>query len=262
MLIIIDLDGVVYRGKKVIPGAAGIIAKLRERGHRLHFLTNNSSLTREGFSRRLNFMGIKCRKEEIMSSGYATVCFLKRRGLKGKVFVVGGDGLSREMKKAGFKVVSKNSFQKIDYVAVGMDRHFTYRDLYISQQAILKGALFLATNADPAYPVENGVQPGAGAMVSAISTATQTKPILIGKPNLFILKEILRENRTSGKEAIIVGDRLDSDILLGRRAGIRTVLVLTGITSPSDLAGLTRKKRPDYIIKNVSELLTLKKLGL
>ena len=261
MFIIIDLDGVVYRGKKDIPGAPETIARLRARGHRIHFLTNNSSLTRQGFSRRLLSMGIKCRKEEIMSSGYATVSFLKKRGLRGNVFVIGGQGLAREIVKAGFRVVDNNSYQKIDYVAVGMDRHFVYRDLYIAQQAILKGALFLATNADPTYPVENGVCPGAGAMVSAIKTATNTPPIIIGKPNPFILKEILQGAGVPKQEAIIVGDRLDSDILLGHRAGIKTVLVLTGITSHEEAARLKKETRPDYVVKNIKGLLKLKKAG-
>jgi HAD superfamily hydrolase (TIGR01457 family) len=262
MLIIIDLDGVVYRGKKVLPGAPEAIALLRERGHRIHFLTNNSGLTRQGFSRRLWSMGIKCRQEEIMSSGYATVLYLKKRGLRGNVFVVGGEGLAREIANAGFRVVKNNFSQKIDYVAVGMDRHFVYRDLYIAQQAILKGALFLATNADPTYPVENGVLPGAGAMVSAIKTATNTEPIIIGKPNPLILKEILREAGVSKKEAIIVGDRLDSDILLGRKAGIKTILVLTGITSPMEAEKLKKETRPDYVIKNIGGLLKLKVAGI
>ncbi|MHB8158752.1 MAG: HAD-IIA family hydrolase [Desulfocucumaceae bacterium] len=262
MLIIIDLDGVVYRGKKVIPGAPETIARLRERGHKIRFLTNNSSLTRQGFSRRLWSMGIKCRQEDIMSSGYATVLFLKKRGLRGNVFVIGGEGLAREMEKAGFRVVNKNTYQKIDYVAVGMDRHFVYRDLYIAQQAILKGALFLATNADAMYPVENGVMPGAGAMVSAIKTAAQTPPIIIGKPNPFILKEILREAGISRKESIIVGDRLDSDISLGHRAGIKTILVLTGITSPVEAEKFKKETRPDYVIKNIKGLLKLKQAGL
>lgn len=257
MLIIFDLDGVVYCGKRVIHQAPETIKCFRERGHRIYFLTNNSALTREGFQRRLSHFGIRCVKEEIMSSAFATARFLKRKGYKGNVFVIGGPGLRKEMEKAGFKVV-KNNCKKIDFVVVGMDRHFRYHDLYTAQQAILKGALFIATNADPTYPVEGGVLPGAGTMVSAIRTASLTVPIVVGKPNTFILKEILREAATSPAEAILVGDRLETDISLGKRCGLRTVLVLTGITRSSDLKRIKKSEKPDYVIKDISGLLKLK----
>jgi len=257
MLIILDLDGVVYRGKKVIPQAPKTIARLKQRGHRVYFLTNNSALTRRGFQQRLSHFGIDCRKEEIMSTAYATTCFLKRRGCKGTAFVIGGPGLAREMERAGFRL-ARNNKRKIDFVIVGMDRHFRYHDLYTAQQAIMKGALFVASNADSTYPVEGGVLPGAGTMVSAIRTASSTKPVIVGKPNTFMLKEILREASVSAKKAIMVGDRFETDILLGKRCGLKTVLVLTGITKLSDLKKIRKDKKPDYIIRDISGLLKLK----
>lgn len=261
MLVVIDLDGVVYLGKELIRGAAETIAEIRRRGHRICFLTNNSALTRDGFRQRLSRFGIGCRRDEIMSSGYATANFLKKRGEKGNIFVIGGEGLAREMEGAGFDVVTRNR-RKIDYVVVGMDRRFNYRDLCTAQQAILEGALFVATNADPVYPAEKGVLPGAGVMVSAIETATGAAPILIGKPNPFILKEILRETKTSPGKTILVGDRLDSDVFLGKRCGVKTVLVLTGITKPANLKRIKSGERPDYVIKSIEGLLKIKKIGL
>lgn len=261
MLVVIDLDGVVYRGKEVVPYAPQTITYLRRQGHRIYFLTNNSALTREGFKRRLLRHGVDCRKEEIMSSGYATVLFLKKKkGVKGNIFVIGGKGLSREMEAAGFRVV-KRYIHKIDYVVVGMDRDFRYRDLYTAQQAILKGALFVATNADPTYPVEDGVLPGAGAMVSAIRISTATSPIIIGKPNPFILKEILRETNIPPSNTILIGDRLDSDILLGKRCRVKTVLVLTGITKERELRNVRKDRMPDYVIKDLRYLPKLKEFS-
>ena len=259
MLVILDLDGVVYRGKKVIREAPNTIARLKQKGHKIYFLTNNSALTRKGFQQRLSHFGIDCRKEEIMSAAYATTRFFKRRGYKGSVFIIGDPGLVREIENAGFRV-AKNNKRKIDFVVVGMDRHFKYRDLCTAQQAILKGAIFVATNVDATYPVEGGVLPGAGTMASAIKTATSTRPIVVGKPNTFMLKEILREASVPAKEAIIVGDRLETDILLGKRCGLKTCLVLTGITQLSDLKKIRKDKKPDYVFKDIGGLLRLKSI--
>lgn len=259
MLFIFDLDGVVYRGRKVIPRASKTIGCLRARGHRIYFLTNNSSLSREGFKQRLSHFRIDCRKEEVMSSGYATTLFLKRRRFKGNVFVIGGDGLVREIKRAGFRVVNRKG-HNIQCVVVGMDRKFTYNDICVAQQAILKGALFVATNADPTYPVEGGVLPGAGTLVSAIKTASLSSPVIIGKPNTFMLKEILRDAEVSFRDAVLVGDRLETDISLGKKCGVKTVLVLTGISNFSDLKKAGKNQKPDYVIKNISGLLKLKNI--
>jgi phosphoglycolate/pyridoxal phosphate phosphatase family enzyme len=257
MLIIIDLDGVVYRGKKVILQAPNTISRLRERGHGIYFLTNNSALTREGFKQRLSHHGIKCSKEEIMSSGYATTLFLKEKRIRKDIFVIGGEGLVREIKKAGFNVVRRNT-HKIGCVVVGMDRHFKYHDLCIAQEAILKGAAFVATNADPTYPVEKGILPGAGTLVSAIKTASSTPPIIIGKPNPYILKEILKITGIPPAGAILIGDRMSTDIVIGKKCGAKTVLVLTGVTKLSEVKKVRKNEKPDYIIKNISGLLKMK----
>ena len=163
------------------------------------------------------------------------------------------------MENAGFRLVGNNS-RKIDFVVVGMDRHFKYRDLCTAQQAILKGAAFVATNVDATYPVEGGVLPGAGTMASAIRTATSTRPIIVGKPNTFMLNEILREASVPAKKAIIVGDRVETDIFLGKKCKVKTVLVLTGITQLSDLNKIKKDKKPDYVVKDISGLLKLKLL--
>ena len=259
MLVIFDLDGVIYRGKKVIPQAPKTIERLRKRGHRIYFLTNNSSLSREGFKKRLFHFGIDCRKEEIMTSGYAALLFLKKRKIKGDIFVIGGKGLASTIERAGFRI-AKRARHNISCVVVGMDRRFRYHHLYIAQQAILNGALFIATNKDPTYPVEGGVLPGAGVMVSAIKAATSAAPLLIGKPNTRILKEILKDAHVLPGEAILVGDRLETDILLGKRCGVKTALALTGIAKYSDLKTAGKDKKPDYVMKDVSGLLKLKLL--
>lgn len=192
-----------------------------------------------------------------MTSSYATALYLKERGACGaSVFIVGEEGPRVELSAIGMEIVSDGVDVHVDYVVVGMDRHFTYEKLTKAQQAILNGAQFIATNRDATYPLEGGkVVPGGGALVAAIEVATGVAPVLIGKPEPTAMQKLLNLARTLPEEAVIVGDRLDTDVLVGKRLGAVTVLVLTGVTTEEDLQKAPPERQPDIVIRQLPEIL-------
>ncbi|MBC7327694.1 phosphoglycolate/pyridoxal phosphate family phosphatase [bacterium] len=252
-LLIFDMDGVIYRGNSPLPGAKETLEALRRQGKFIAFLTNNSTMTRFQYRRKLAHMGIKASVKEIFTSAWGTALFLKEKNLK-RAFVIGEEGLKKELRWAGIEVVSLPDID-VDCVVVGLDRKFTYKKLCYAFKAVRKGAQFIATNKDWTFPLENEIVPGGGAIVSALQFALNQEPILIGKPSLFLLELVIKHFKVSKGETVIVGDRLDTDIEMGLRAGIKTVLVLTGVTTEEELSNSTFK--PDAIVKNIGELLQI-----
>jgi len=254
---VFDLDGVVYRGEQPLPGAVDTIETLRRLGHQVYFFTNNSTQTRTSYAEKLQRMGIPADEEHIMTSAYATALYLKEQGAQGaSVVVVGEEGPREELKAIGVRLVEDGLNEKVDYVVVGLDRKFDYRTLTKAQQAILRGAKFIATNRDAAFPLEDGlVVPGGGALVAAIEVATGVTPVLIGKPETYAMRKLLELAHASPEDSVIVGDRLDTDVLLGKRLGATTVLVLTGVTSERELESAPPELRPDIVIHSLPELL-------
>jgi len=256
--VIFDLDGVIYRGKRLLPHAAEAVAWARERGLAVRFLTNNSTITRDEYSQRLGDFGIATPPEQVMTSAYATALYLKSRDNGGaKVLVVGEGGLREEIARAGFEVVQSANADGAKYVAVGMDRAFNYQMLCAAMQAILRGAEFIASNRDTTFPVEDGLLPGGGTVVAAIEAAVGYPPLLIGKPTTRMLELILAEVGCQPAEALIVGDRLDTDIKVGRALGVRTALVLTGISTAEQACAAPNEMRPEWVIESLAELPTL-----
>ena len=254
---VLDLDGVVYRGKQPLPGAVETIETLRRLGHQVYFFTNNSTKTRITYQQKLAGMGIPADIEHIMTSSYATALYLQEQGAQGKsVLVVGREGIREELKAVGMIIARDGLHEKVDYVVVGMDRDFCYDTLTKAQHAIMGGAAFIATNRDASFPCENGmVVPGGGAIVAAIEVASGTKPILIGKPETPAMMELLSLAHATPKDAVVVGDRLDTDILVGKRIGALSVLVLTGVTTEKDLAKAPAEMQPDVVVKSLPEML-------
>lgn len=251
---IFDLDGVIYRGNEPQPEASETVARLRSNGDLVFFLTNNSTQTRQQYSDKLAEMCIPAPPDDIMTSGFATALYLAETGGCGKrAYVVGEEGVCEELNALGIRVVEE---KPADYVVVGLDRHFTYEKLLRAQQAILHGAEFFATNRDVTYPLEEGlVIPGGGSIVAAIEAASGTIPRLIGKPEIYSVRMILEKAGARPEEAVVVGDRLDTDILAGRRAGAHTVLVLSGVSTRKDAESAPPEMRPDVIIERLGELL-------
>ncbi len=259
LLWILDLDGVVYRGKERQPCARELILHLRSSGCIVRFLTNKAAHSRDDYSRVLTSMGIPTSPEDVMTSGYAAALYLAERGAAGKaVYRIGESGIDAELESVGVRVLKdgESPEARVDYVVVGMDRRFDYAKLARAQKAILAGARFVATNQDPTLPIEGGaVLPGAGCMVAAVRAATSVNPLVIGKPETYSVVKILESTHTSPERAVVVGDRLDTDVIAGNRAGTQTVLVLTGVTTRQEAEAATGDLRPDMIVETLAELM-------
>jgi phosphoglycolate/pyridoxal phosphate phosphatase family enzyme len=256
LTIVFDLDGVVYRGEVALPGAVTTLNRLAAEGHSLFYLTNNATRSRSDYAHKLVRFGIPCDPEQVMTSAHATALYLKSEGGAGrKVFVVGERGLIEEMEWAGLTVVPVESEDRADFVVAGLDKGFNYAKLARAYREIKAGAAFIATNRDPTYPLEEGVEiPGGGTMVVAIEYATGRTPRLIGKPEPYALERILALAGARPSDAVMVGDRTDTDIRVGRRVGLTTVLTLTGVTTWEQAAVAPPEEQADYIISTLEEL--------
>lgn len=253
MILIFDMDGVIYRGHELLPGVRETLELLEREGHKVHYMTNNSTQTRESYRQKLAGMGITADVGHIMTSSYATALFLKEKHAIGRsVLAVGEPGLVEELTEIGMKVVEE---PPADYVVVGLDRGFTYKKLLNAQQAIYHGARFIATNRDATFPLENDrIIPGGGAIVAAVQEATGIKPAVMGKPETYALKKILDMESGTPEDAVLIGDRLDTDVQAGKNLGSKTVLMLTGITSAEQAAKAPEELKPDVILSDLSEL--------
>ncbi|HEY0868381.1 MAG TPA: phosphoglycolate/pyridoxal phosphate family phosphatase [Fimbriimonas sp.] len=233
-----DLDGTLFRGTSVIPGAPEVLAELRRRGALVRFLTNNSSQTRAQFAAKLQGMGFEAHEEEAVGSGYGTAKLLAKEGVR-SVFLVGEPGLVQTFREAGIAatnapangIVTPNAPDDVDAVVVGICRHFDYPLLNAAMQRIRRGARFVATNPDTTYPMEGDtLVPGAGSLVAAVAACSEQEPLVVGKPKPYLVEMVLGETGLRPEEALVVGDRLDTDIECGKAAGCPTFLVLTGVT--------------------------------
>lgn len=258
---VFDLDGVMFLGETPIPYAAEAVGRLRGAGRQVFFLTNNSGRTRaEHCAKLARVNGLEVPPSAVFTSAYATALYLKQRGGAGRsVFVVGEPGLAAEMRDSGGLVpitqADSVDYHDVDYVVVGIDRQFTYDKLRFAHAAITRGhAQFIATNRDATFPMEDGEIPGGGSIVAGLVTATGREPLTIGKPETHAYEALLEAARVTAAESVMVGDRLDTDIAVGRRAGAHTVLVLTGVTSPEQAQAAPPEWRPERIIGDLREL--------
>lgn len=233
---IFDMDGVIYRGNTILPGAAEFIAALREAGIPYLFLTNNSTTPPEAVARRLAGMGIAATAEDVLGSAEATAAFLGASRPGCTVYVVGEEGIRQALSQAGLELT--DDYRQAEAVVVGLDRGTTYARLRDAALAIQRGATFIATNTDRTLPTEEGLIPGAGALVGMLEIATGVKARAIGKPEPGIFQLALERLKTPAEYTAVVGDRPDTDILGGQRAGLRTIAVLTGVGTAEDFAAL------------------------
>jgi len=255
--LLIDLDGVVYTGREPIAGAAGFLAEARRRGLKFLLVTNNSTTAPELVAERLRGMHIGVEPQEILTSAQAAVAYVKLHAKAGAhLRIVGEAGLRQAAEEEGFRIIEDGDSQA-DWVIAGLDRAFTYAKLASATRDIMRGARFVATNADALLPVEGGqVVPGAGTMVAAIQTATGVEPVVLGKPEPGLFQHGLRRlGGLAADEVAMIGDRLDTDVVGGRRAGLRTVLVLSGVTTPAEAAAATPP--PDATFKDLASVATL-----
>lgn len=243
---LMDLDGVVYRGNQPIPGAAEFVRSLIRTKQPFLFLTNHSARTPESFAEKLQKMGIAAEPRHVLSSALVTAEFVRRERAGKRVFAIGEEGLTRALEAAGVERVE----HRPDIVVVGLDRGIHYDLLTRASRFLAAGAEFIGTNGDGSYPLEDGPAPECGALLAAIEAATGRKPLIMGKPDRFIYEEALRRLDASAGDAVMVGDRLDTDIAGAKRLGIRTVLVLSGATTQAE-AELSAIQ-PDHVLADLA----------
>jgi 4-nitrophenyl phosphatase len=256
--LVFDLDGVVWRGTSAIEGAVEAIMQLKAAGKRCLYCTNNSSQTPKAFVDKLAGMGVEAVEDDIITSSTATALYLSAQYTGPFLaYVVGGEGIQVAIQKIGARIVYDRDIEDtthVDCVVAGIDRSFTYEKLNTAQRLIRSGALFVATNRDATYPVEHGVIPGAGSIVSAIETASGTTPVTIGKPRPVMIQLIQQKYKLQPQEIAFIGDRLDTDVVCARRAGVTAILVLTGVTTLAQARRAKGELRPDAVFPDLPSL--------
>lgn len=247
--LISDMDGVIYRGKNLIPGAKEFVHQLLHSKTPFLFLTNNAEQTPLDLKLKLEGMGIDGLSEaNFITSAMATAMFLKSQKADAKVYVVGGGGLINELYNVGFSMSEHDP----DYVVVSKTTALSFDQLKRAIRLIDKGAKFIGTNPDMVDPKEDGTEPAAGTILAAIEAATGRKPYIVGKPNALMMTLATRMLKVHPEETIMVGDRMDTDIVGGLEAGMKTCLVLSGVTTPEMMD--TFPYRPDIVLNSVADL--------
>jgi 4-nitrophenyl phosphatase len=250
--VIFDMDGVLWEGDRPLPGMADLFRFLRERGIRMILATNNASRTLAQYQEKIARMGAAVRGEEIITSSIATAEYLRKAARPGdRVFVIGEDGLVEAVRSAGLEVAAPDERQA-QFVVCGMDRALTWEKLGTATINLHNGARFIGTNGDVTFPTERGITHGNGAILAALAAASGRKPVVIGKPQPAILNAAVRRLSLPKSQVIAIGDRLETDILGAKNAGLRSVLVLTGVTSRKDLR--RSRIRPTWVVDGLPAL--------
>ncbi len=284
---IFDMDGVLYRGARVLPYARETLERLRRGGWAVVFATNNSTATRDEYVERLASLGLGGDRDHVVTSAYATAHHLELLDPRpADVLVIGADALRSEIRAVGIAVrgaadlpgidpppaaaadgVSPTAMRAYltslalppppDTVVVGLDLHLTYAKLAEAQRAVLAGAHFVASNKDRAYPVEGRLLPGAGSIVAAIEAATERRALCIGKPEPFLFEEALRRADGASGPVVVVGDSVETDIVAAHRVGATGVLILTGLTEEAPDRAPSADDHPDRVVHSLEELFSL-----
>jgi HAD superfamily hydrolase (TIGR01450 family) len=250
--LLLDLDGVVYRGKKAIAGAVESITKAQQLGKSVGYITNNASRTPSQIAMQLREFGISIEDHQIIGSARAAAKLLAGKIPSGsKVLVVGGEGLRTEVEALGFSLVA-SSEELPSAVIQGFSPEVGWKDLAEAAFAIQNGAIWIATNQDWTLPLEKGIAPGNGTLVGAVHTAVGILPEFAGKPFRPIFDAALSE--LGFQKPLVIGDRLDTDIKGAVAAGLESAAVLTGIVGNKELLGAKSDERPNYILTDLSEL--------
>src|SRR5712671_593692 len=276
LLLLVDLDGVLYRGSTPVPGVGAVLARRAAAGDDVVYVTNNSMWYRAEYVDRIAAMGAPVEVDRIVSSPRATALYLlDHEPTIRHVLTVGASGLDRELEDAGLRVTRAGDVAdgmagtglegtdgvdgweaagRPDAVVVGLDPQLTYRRLAVAADCVRAGARFIATNRDPVYPTERAIRPGAGAVVAAVEAATGVVPISIGKPEPYLLEEAARAVGRDAREAIMIGDGLGTDIAAAHAVGARSVLMLTGVSTRAELDALPATDRPTAVAADAAEL--------
>jgi HAD superfamily hydrolase (TIGR01457 family) len=245
------MDGTIYLGDRLLSGASEFISRCRSTGRRVLFLTNNSSKSAVEYSQKLNALGIAASEEDILTSGEATVSYLKAAGFGSRVYLLGTKPLQDEFSRAGFEFDS----ERPDVVVLGFDTDLTYDRLRKACDLIRRGVPFVATHPDINCPTESGPIPDCGSIIAAIRESTRRTPKVIGKPNPEMIESAMRKIGVRRQETAMVGDRLYTDIAMAVAAQITGILVLSGETQRSDLS--ESRYTPDLVVDCIGDLVGL-----
>ena len=249
---VFDLDGTVYLGDALLPGAKRTVETLRARGSHVVFLSNKPLETRADYAAKLTRLGIPTSPDEVINSSWVMARWLVREAPGAALFVIGEQPLLDELREAGFRLTEEPG--EIAFVVASFDRTFEYHKLQVAFDAIRAGARFVATNADRYCPIPGGGLPDAAATIGAIEGCTGVKvEVVVGKPSPITVRAILARLQLPASECIIIGDRLETDMFMGLEAGMATAVVLTGVTTPEFLAA--SDIQPDYALRCLDELL-------
>jgi len=270
LLLLVDLDGVVYRGAEPVPGVAALLAARASRGDEVVYVTNNSMHYRADYVTRLGGMGCPVSADRVVSSSRATALHIQRHepGIR-RVLTLGASGLERELRDVGIDVVTAGhaatrmhqegisgwaAAGAPDAVVTGLDPALTYLRIAAAADCIRAGARFIATNRDPVYPTERGLRPGAGSIAAALEATTSVTPLTIGKPEPHLFELAAEAVGRSPADAIVVGDGIMTDLAGAKAIGARSVLMLTGIATQADVDALPPEERPDAVAADAEEL--------
>lgn len=245
---LIDMDGVLVSGKTMIPGADTFINSLKNSDTKFLVLTNNSIYTPVDLAHRLKMTGLEIDESQIFTSAMATAAFMKSQKETGFAFVIGESGLNLAIHKAGFILTGEQS----DYVVLGETFDYNFHQVTKAVRLILGGAAFLATNPDPTGPSEAGIVPACGAMAALIEKASGRSPFYCGKPNPFMMRSALNYLGVHSENTVMIGDRMDTDIVAGLQSGMETILVLSGVTTKEIVEEFPF--RPTHIIRSVADI--------
>ena len=247
---IIDMDGVIYHGNKLLPGVTEFLAWLEESGKKYLFLTNSPERTPKELQEKLNRLGINVGEDHFYTSALATASFLSNQKPNGSAYIIGDAGLIHAMYSVGYTVNNVNP----DYVVVGDTHSYNFEKIELAVNLVLKGAKLIGTNPDVSGPVENGITPSTKALIAPIEIASGKKAYYVGKPNPLMMRIALKRLGVKREDAIVIGDRMDTDVRCGLESEIDTLLVLTGITNREGIDQFPY--RPRYILNGIIDLVS------
>ncbi|MCA9423934.1 MAG: HAD family hydrolase [Candidatus Omnitrophica bacterium] len=245
---LIDMDGVLVKGRTVIPEAPKFIQRLKEREAKFLVLTNNPLYTPGDLSHRLKTIGLEIPASNIFTSAMATARFLKSQKEHGTAFVIGESGLTSPLHEIGYIITDQDP----DYVVLGETTTYNFEMITKAIRLVGAGSHFIATNPDPSGPAEEGIVPACGAMAALIESAANRTPFFIGKPNPLMMRTALNYLGVHSEETVMVGDRMDTDIVAGVQSGLDTILVLSGVTSREDV--IKHPYQPGRIVDSVGDI--------
>jgi NagD protein len=245
---ITDMDGVLVSGQTIIPGADQFLQRLKARGAEYLVLTNNPMYTPLDLAHRLRTIGLDIPPERIFTSAMATARFLSSQRPRGTAFVIGESGLTEAIHSAGYVITDHDP----DYVVLGETASYNLPLITKAIRLIVRGARFIATNPDPSGPSEGGVVPACGALAALIEKASGVSPFFVGKPNPLMMRTALNYLDVHSENTVMVGDRMDTDIIAGVESGMETILVLTGVTRREDVARYPYQ--PSHIVESVADI--------